>query len=461
MPHQSPTHDASPLSLCRSFWLVVIACLCMLAPSGRLLAQTEALGQATDATSGALEQTDREQGSVVEVVKRDGRWQLLRNGEPYFIKGAGGTGHLDKLAACGGNSVRTWDTAQTDEVLDKAHALGLTVTVGFWLGHERHGFDYSDQAAVAKQLEHIKQYVRQHKDHPAVLMWALGNEMEADGQNALIWQAINEAAEAVKEIDPNHPTTTVIAEIGKPKIENLKQYCPAIDILGVNSYGGLPSLAERLREEGLDRPYVLTEFGPLGQWEMELTEWGVPKEQTSSEKAAWCAKGYEGTIAKDKRACLGGYVFNWGSKQEVTPTWFSLFIKDTHETTEMVDVMEKFWTGEWPTNRAPSIEPIQLTAADPTQIKPGKQYKATVQAADPDDDDLKYEWIVQSETTDRRQGGDFEQTPPTHPELVIVNDGRTVTFQAPEKAGPYRLFVYIRDGQGHAATANLTFRVVP
>ena len=32
---------------------------------------------------------------------------ITRGGQPYFIKGAGGTEHLDELAKRGGNSIRT------------------------------------------------------------------------------------------------------------------------------------------------------------------------------------------------------------------------------------------------------------------------------------------------------------------------------------------------------------------
>ena len=40
-------------------------------------------------------------------------WELLRNGRPYFIKGAGSLvsnrHQFERLRACGGNSIRTWD----------------------------------------------------------------------------------------------------------------------------------------------------------------------------------------------------------------------------------------------------------------------------------------------------------------------------------------------------------------
>ena len=83
----------------------------------------------------------------------DGGWQLLRGGEPYLIRGAGGSGSLERLAEAGANSVRTWGAEGLDDILDEAHEHGLTVTAGIWLGHERHGFDYGDPAQVELRLD--------------------------------------------------------------------------------------------------------------------------------------------------------------------------------------------------------------------------------------------------------------------------------------------------------------------
>src|SRR5687767_9412522 len=78
----------------------------------------------------------------VEVKKLNGQYQLMRNGEPYFIKGAGGYKYYERLKELGGNSVRIWSTDGEDakKYLDKAHELGLTVTLGLDMGHERKGF---------------------------------------------------------------------------------------------------------------------------------------------------------------------------------------------------------------------------------------------------------------------------------------------------------------------------------
>ncbi len=399
-------------------------------------------------------------GSVVRVVDDEHGWGLLLNGKPYFINGAGGQQHLQELVEAGGNSIRTWGANHAGEILDRAHVLGLTVTVGIWLGHERHQFDYGDADAVSRQLEEARRFVELYKDHPALLMWGLGNEAEGDGNNPLVWKAINDLARMTKEVDPHHPTMTVIAEIGGEKIENLRRYCPDIDVLGINSYGGMPSLGARVLEAGLDRPYIITEFGPLGQWEVGKTPWGVPIEQNSTQKAGFCAEGYNYSIVGQPGRCLGGYVFNWGTKQEVTPTWYSLFLDDG-SSTEMVDVMTRFWTGAWPANRTPSIKNMEVPSVDLNHLKAGSQCRARVDAEDPEGDELDLHWVVQSESADRKSGGDFEQTPPTHPQAILSENGREVVFRAPTQPGGYRLFVYIRDGHGHVATANLPFFVEP
>ena len=104
------------------------------------------------------------QAVKVEVVQHDGKFQLLRDGEPYRINGTGlANADLTRLAAHGGNSIRTWSTVDgpdgTAKLLDDAHELGITVSLCLYTGSARHGFDYYDQAAVARQHAEIKKEV--------------------------------------------------------------------------------------------------------------------------------------------------------------------------------------------------------------------------------------------------------------------------------------------------------------
>lgn len=109
--------------------------------------------------------------SKVEIVQNGSKFQLLKDGEPYYINGAGGTTKLDKLAEYGGNSIRTWGVSdETDDILESAIKHNLTVTFGIWIGQERQGFDYTNEEALKGQLEMVRQTVRKYKDHPAILI---------------------------------------------------------------------------------------------------------------------------------------------------------------------------------------------------------------------------------------------------------------------------------------------------
>ena len=112
-------------------------------------------------------------GSTVSIVRQGDGYSLLRDGQPYFVKGAVGAVHLEELAAAGGNSIRAGVTA-----LDRAQALGLTVLTDLPFGKQRRGFNYADPVAVNQQREGLRAIVERSKSHSAVLAWALGNELE-------------------------------------------------------------------------------------------------------------------------------------------------------------------------------------------------------------------------------------------------------------------------------------------
>ncbi len=394
----------------------------------------------------------------VELRQTKEGWQLLRRGEPYFIRGAGGDGSLEQLAAAGANSVRTWGADGIDSRLDAAHALGLSVTVGIWLGHERHGFDYSDEAQVRKQLEAARQTVLRYKDHPAVLLWGIGNEMEGfgEGDNPAIWKAVNDIAAMVKKLDPFHPTMTVTAELGGGRIDGVQKLCPAIDIHGINSYGGSLSVADRYRAGGATKPYVLTEFGPLGVWEIPKNDWGAPSEPTSTEKAAFYRRSYESGVIGAPGLALGSYVFTWGFKMEATPTWYGMFLPDGAPL-GAVDVMTELWSGRPPKNLAPTVKPLVIEGEP--RLDPGDEVRVRAVIADPEGAAIRVRWLLRRESGEYATGGDFRPVPPEVEGAVLEGRTNGARLRMPKDPGPYRLFLYAYDAAGRAATANVPLLV--
>ncbi|MEL6849487.1 MAG: glycoside hydrolase family 2 TIM barrel-domain containing protein, partial [Bacteroidota bacterium] len=363
------------------------------------------------------------------------------------------------------------------QILDEAHELGLSVLFGLWVGQERQGFDYDDGKAVKAQFENFKNIVQTYKDHPAILMWGIGNENDLMYSDYKVWNAINDIAKMIHEEDPNHPTMTVTAGIDVAEVQLIKERAPHIDVYGINTYGGLIGIDKEIRSYGWDGPYMITEWGPNGHWEVPTTEWGAPIEQTSSVKADKYKERYQKGIANDPEMCVGSYVFQWGQKQETTPTWYGVFL-NTGEETEVMDNLEYLWTGRYPNNRSPHIYSLKIdnkNAYESVYIKPGKPYTIVADVKDPDNDEMTYHWqILESEFGLTGSGGDAEKSPDpvkirydkntkdivsADEKWLKIKDTGTLMFKAPTKPGAYRFFVYAKDGNGNVATANIPFYV--
>lgn len=406
------------------------------------------------------------QSVKVEISELDGKYQLLRNGKPYLVKGAGlADGDLKRLAAHGGNSIRTWGTVDgpegTIQLLDQAHELGITVSLCVYTGSERHGFDYDDQEAVTAQFERIRREVLKYKDHPALLTWIIGNELNFDYKNPNVWNAVNDLSEMIHELDGNHPTTTTITGFSEDLVKLISKRAPDLDFLSFQLYGQLYDLPAFIADTGFSDPYFITEWGAIGHWEVPKTAWGAPLEQTSSEKADTYLRGYKKTIEPFGDQMIGNYVFLWGQKQEKTPTWYGVFA-ETGEATEVVDVLHYIWKGSWPDNRTPRIKSIRLngkSAGANIRLKAGQEYGAKVKIKEFDKDPVSYLWQVKKESDAKQMGGDYEEAIANLEGQVVNPESPQARLIAPTEPGPYRLFVYVYDQQGHAAHANVPFYV--
>jgi hypothetical protein len=194
------------------------------------------------------------QGSSVRIKKADKSWTLEVNGHPFYIKGVVGDEYLSKVKEYGGNSIRTgWHRKK----LDEAAGMGLNALVNLPANAERYGMDYNDTAAVRKQTEEIVSIVLKTMNHPAVLMWAIGNELDyfprLEPFNPKVRDAVDQAARTIHAVDPNYPVMTVIGTSMMGKVADIVKRCPNLDLLGIYTYGDIYTLPDTLVKIRLDK----------------------------------------------------------------------------------------------------------------------------------------------------------------------------------------------------------------
>lgn len=431
-----------------------------------------------------------------ETKKNDGIWQLLKDGEVFYINGAATNNYYGEVAKWGGNAVRTYGitdapTAKTEYttkmVLDEAYRNGLYVNVGLGM-KDCDVFDYSlpgNAEAIKEQLEKHRTWVRRFRNHPAVMCWSIGNEFESGDKaiNEVYFKYVEEVAQMIHEEDPNHPTTIAFSNSDvEKKIKPLMAIAPSIDILSVNQYyNNVGSVATNVAEAGWDKPWMITEFGPRGTWALTTSTdpkklpWVAVKgktekedkyaleEMTSTEKAAIYKKIWQDDIkAKENNGCIGSFIFLWGFQThgEVL-SWYGLFDKQMNSFGG-VDEISACWTGQPIENPAPRIEnrsKMTLNGKISTDgvnvVANSKDNTATVEATSPTGAPLTYRWLINKEGEALENGS----MPEGIDGLIADATKSTITFTAPA-AGAYRLYVYVTDNENHkVAMACIPFLV--
>jgi hypothetical protein len=394
------------------------------------------------------------------ITNSSGNFELLRNGEPYYIKGAGAKDHFDLLVKSGANSIRVWST-NNSALLDSAHNHGLTVTLGLHVRPERSGMDYNNEYAVKGQIEYLKNEVLKYKDHPALLVWGIGNEVDLRYSNFKVWETIETLAKFIKKVDPNHPTMTVIAGVDPSKCFYIKKYCPSIDILGLNVYGSIENAGTNLRKFNWEKPYIISEWGVNGPFEARKTSWKAKIEPPNGIKAEQRLRRYQELIETDKERCLGSYCFLWGQKQESTATWHGMFLSNGNPT-EAIDVMQYCWSGDWPQSRAPSIIDISLENIGWRKdhiLAPSSQATLSIEYLKYNNKKIIVEYVLFPEAFSDKIGGDIQKSPDPISFEIVKQSENELIFISPKKKGAYRLFAFVKNDKGQSSVANIPFLI--
>ena len=196
--------------------------------------------------------------------------KIVVNDRPYLIKGIcyhpvpKGSNErsfvsidqdLSLMIEAGINTIRVYAPIDDVAILDKIHAAGIKLIVGF--GYNQGGvFDIASGSLL--------DYVTKYKTHPAILFWELGNEYNYhpewfDGDINNWYTALEKTAQLINALDANHPVSTAHGEIPTQEVLNEN---PSIDVWGVNVYRwDLPaSLIEEWKSRST-KPLYFSEAG--------------------------------------------------------------------------------------------------------------------------------------------------------------------------------------------------------
>ncbi|MFF5563356.1 discoidin domain-containing protein [Streptomyces sp. NPDC012623] len=411
-------------------------------------------------------------GSVVKVTGAQGSWQLTVDGAPYQVKGltwgpaaAEAARYMPDVASTGANTVRTWGTdASSKPLFDAAAANGVKVIAGFWLqpgGGPGSGgcVDYlTDTTYKNNMLAEFPAWVNTYKDHPGVLMWNVGNESvlglqncyggtELERQRDAYTTFVNEIAKRIHAVDPNHPVTSTDAWTGAWPY--YKRNAPDLDLYAVNSYGDVCNIRRTWEDGGYTKPYIVTEGGPAGEWEVPDDANGVPDEPTDLAKAAGYTKAWE-CVTGHRGVALGATLFHYGTEYDFGGVWFNL-LPAGEKRLSYYAVKRAYGRDTSRDNTPPVISAMTVDAAG--SVPAGREVTVRASVTDPDGDPLSHQLLLGGKYVDG--SGQLTNVP------VTSAGGGTFRFTAPERLGVWKVYLKATDGKGNTGIETRSFKVVP
>lgn len=181
-------------------------------------------GEPTTATFRVAEPVPRK-------VTLDDAGRLIVEGKPFFPLGLylGPTEdeHLARIAAAGFNTILCYGYGAGKDpraYLDRAAKHGLKVIYSIKDFYE--GSAWYPKQGAASDLDQMRQYITELRDHPALLAWYINDELGPP------WMPKLQAAyDLVCDLDPDHPAFQVLCVPSQNAL-----YYGVTDILGVDPY---------------------------------------------------------------------------------------------------------------------------------------------------------------------------------------------------------------------------------
>jgi hypothetical protein len=340
----------------------------------------------------------------VSIQQVNGKYSFYKEGKPVKVKGAAGYTQIRELASYGGNTIMCWDTSKLENTLVEAARYKVWVIIGLDIPSPKYEDFYRDEVKLAALYHAYSNLVLKYKDHPALLAWCLGNEIEFPFTltNSPFYKSYNKLLSRINFIDRNHPVTTTLPNIAKRSIVNIQWKIPGLDFISFNTYNQLKTIRQDLTAIKWiwDGPYLVSEWAPNGGWEAETTAWHAPIENTSTKKAEQYSEFYKDFMPHDDERFLGSLAFYWGSRQEYTSTWYGVY-NDEGAATEVAEVLNDCWKDTVTEHRAPRVRFMlvdDLGAKDNIILSAGSNHQAAVFLENENTrDSLQYSWQIVKE----------------------------------------------------------------
>lgn len=312
--------------------------------------------------------------------------------------------------ARGANAVRTYSTPRRAE-LDRLQAAGLRVIPGVWMPHEgankaKEGgtWNFSYARGGDKMLAEFAAALDRVGDHPAIVMWTLGNEVHVEPEYL---RQVERMSRLVHERFPEVVTSLTIINAPAASLRLIREHAPDIDVVGVNAYGqGAIANAITSLDEHWGGLFYFSEFNATGPWWGPQASWGPRFEPATPQKVDEIAKAWGHMQAAEK--CVGGCLFQWGRWKGERITYFSTLLPADPfaaqsaaadlRFTPMADEIARQWVGQAPARLAPVLERIAIDGQTGRDIvvEPGGSLAASARARDADTppERLRYRWWI-------------------------------------------------------------------